>query len=434
MLRTPITALEKNAGKKVHIAGFVDTIRAQKKVQFVIVRDRSGPVQVTNVRTEKVTDVETTIDKLTLGSAVVVDGVCKKNAQVKLGGLEIVAEKIEVAGPAQTPLPIDEKSGIEPRLDWRYLDLRQPKNLLAFEVERTMQRAMREFWRTENFIEIHSPKLMGSPSETRAELFELDYFDRTAYLAQSPQFYKQMAMAAGFDRIFEIAPVFRADPSFTTRHTTEFTSVDLEMSWIDSDQDIRAFEEKWLELIFKVVANKYGAAIKELFGQEVVIPKLPFPSVSMAEAQSIVEKTGHKMAKVGDLDPEGERIVAQHIVKKFGHEFVFVTDYPVSVRPFYHMHQTEDPTLTKSFDLLWKGVEITTGAQREHRYEVLKQQALDKKMRLEPIQFYLDFFRYGCPPHGGLGFGLSRMLMLMLGLPSVREAQFVFRGPNRLIP
>lgn len=433
-LRTLIGELKGSIGKPVKIAGFVETIRAQKKVQFIIVRDRSGMVQVTHVRSEQGDEVEKTIDKLTLGSAVIVEGQCEQNTQVKLRGLEIIAKKIEVAGPAQTPLPIDEKSGIEPRLDWRYLDLRQPRNLLAFEVETTIEQAMREFWLAERFIEIHSPKLMGSPSETRAELFELEYFDRKAYLAQSPQFYKQMAMAAGFERIFEIAPVFRADPSFTTRHTTEFTSVDMEMSWIDSEKDISNFEERWLTYVLKAVETKHGPAIKEHFDLEVVVPKLPFPRLSMAEAQVIVNKAGHKMAKVGDLDPEGERIVAKHVAEKFGHEFVFITDYPVTVRPFYHMHQEKNPELTKSFDLLWKGVEITTGAQREHRYEVLKQQALEKKLRPEPMQFYLDFFRYGCPPHGGLGFGLSRMLMLLLGLPSVREAQFVFRGPNRLIP
>lgn len=432
--RTPIVDLEKVAGQHVRVVGFVETIRAQKKVQFVVVRDRSGPVQVTHVRSDDGKEVEQAIDGLTLGSAIVVDGECKKNEQVKLRGIEILASRIEVVGKAETPLPIDEKSGIDARLDWRFLDLRQPKNQLAFAVESTIEHAMREFWRKEQFTEIHSPKLMGSPSETRAELFQLEYFDKTAYLAQSPQFYKQMAMAAGFDRIFEIGPVFRADPSFTTRHTTEFTSVDMELSWIDSHEDVMSMEERWLAHVLGVVAKEHGAAIKEAFGVDVAVPKLPFPRVTMAEAQDVLKKAGHKTPKPGDLDPEGERILAKHIAEKHGHEFVFVTDYPATVRPFYHMRHADNPELTKSFDLIWKGVEITTGAQREHRYDKLKQQALDKQMKLEPVQFYLDFFRYGCPPHGGLGFGLSRMLMLLLGLPSVREAQFIFRGPNRLTP
>lgn len=432
--RTAITDLENVAGKQVRVAGFVETIRAQKKVQFVVVRDRSGPVQVTHVRSDDGKEVEQAIDGLTLGSAIIVDGECKKNEQVKLRGIEILASRIEVVGKAETPLPIDEKSGIDARLDWRFLDLRQPKNQLAFAVETTIEHAMREFWRKEQFTEIHSPKLMGSPSETRAELFQLEYFDKTAYLAQSPQFYKQMAMAAGFDRIFEIGPVFRADPSFTTRHTTEFTSVDMELSWIDSHEDVMSMEERWLTHVLGVVAKEHGAAIKELFDIDVVVPKLPFPRVTMAEAQEVLKKAGHKTPKPGDLDPEGERILAKHIAEQHGHEFVFVTDYPATVRPFYHMRHDDNPELTKSFDLIWKGVEITTGAQREHRYDRLKQQALDKQMKLEPVQFYLDFFRYGCPPHGGLGFGLTRMLMLLLGLPSVREAQFIFRGPNRLTP
>lgn len=432
--RTLIGELDEHVDQQVRVAGFIDTIRAQKNVQFVVIRDRSGSAQVTHVRGKGSADVEKAIDGLTLGSAVVVAGQLVQNKQVKLGGLELIADSLDVVGKAETPLPIDEKSGSDARLDWRYLDLRQPKNQLAFAVETTIEQAMREFWQQEKFIEIHTPKLMGSPSETRAELFELEYFDKTAYLAQSPQFFKQMAMAAGFDRIFEVGPVFRADPSYTTRHTTEYTSVDMEFSWIDSHEDVMVMEERWLAHVLKRVADVHGAAIKEAFGVEVVVPKLPFPRLTMADAQAVLKKTGHKTPKPGDLDPEGERIISKHIAAERKHEFVFVTDYPAKVRAFYHMRYADKPELTKSFDLLWKGVEITTGAQREHRLEVLKAQALEKKMRLEPIQFYLNFFRYGCPPHGGIGFGLSRMLMLLLGLPSVREAQFLFRGPNRLIP
>jgi aspartyl-tRNA synthetase len=208
----------------------------------------------------------------------------------------------------------------------------------------------------------------------------------------------------------------------------------MEFSWIDSHEDVMSLEERWLEHVLGTIAKEHGAAIKELFGVDVVVPKVPFPRVTMSEAQGVLKQAGHKTPKPGDLDPEGERILSKHVAAEHKHEFVFVTDYPSNVRPFYHMRHADNSELTKSFDLLWKGVEITTGAQREHRYDALKAQALDKGMKLEPIQFYLDFFRYGCPPHGGLGFGLSRMLMQLLGLPSVREAQFIFRGPNRLTP
>jgi aspartyl-tRNA synthetase len=278
---------------------------------------------------------------------------------------------------------------------------------------------------------------MGSPSEGGAELFTLEYFGQTASLAQSPQFYKQMAMAAGMERVFEIGPAFRADPSFTPRHSTEFTSVDMEMSWIESHHDIMDFEEAWLCHVLNTVKEKHGTEITETFGVEVVVPGRPFPRATMAEAQQILREQGYLPpadTKQGDIDPQGERLLCEYARKEFGHEFFFVTDYPVDVRPFYHMRKDDNPTETKSFDLLWKWMEITTGAQREHRYDVLVKQALEKGVSLESIQFYLDFFKYGCPPHGGFGFGLARLLAAMLNQKSIRDVVFLHRGPNRLIP
>ncbi|MEK6558160.1 MAG: aspartate--tRNA(Asn) ligase, partial [Candidatus Margulisiibacteriota bacterium] len=299
-----------------------------------------------------------------------------------------------------------------------------------------VEHAMRSFWMSEGFVEIHSPKFMGSASESGAELFEVKYFDRKAYLAQSPQFYKQMAMAAGFDRVFEIGPVFRANPSFTSRHDTEFTSVDVEVSWVRSHEDVMQLEERWLHSVLAEVRAEYGAKIKAEFGTEIVVPELPFPRVTMAEAYEILDQMGDRIERgeKGDLDPEGERLLCRHFQEKTGHEFVFVTEYPAAVRAFYHMRHEGNPHLTKSFDLLWKGLEVTTGAQREHRYDVLVEQAKEKGLSLQPIQYYLDFFRYGCPPHGGFGFGLTRMLMVMLGAKSVREVTYLYRGVNRLTP
>jgi aspartyl-tRNA synthetase len=278
---------------------------------------------------------------------------------------------------------------------------------------------------------------MGSPSEGGAELFTLDYFGQTASLAQSPQFYKQMAMAAGMERVFEIGPVFRADPSFTPRHSTEFTGVDMEMSWIGSHHDVMEFEEAWLIHVLEAVEKKHGDEISRTFGVEVVVPSLPFPKVTMEEAQAILTTKGYVPpadTKKGDLDPQGERLLCEYAKETYGHEFIFITDYPVDVRPFYHMRKEDAPYLTKSFDLLWKWMEITTGAQREHRYDVLVKQAKEKGVSLESIQFYLDFFRFGCPPHGGFGFGLARLLAGLLNQKSIRDVVFLHRGPNRLIP
>jgi aspartyl-tRNA synthetase len=285
-----------------------------------------------------------------------------------------------------------------------------------------------------NYIEIHSPKLIGAPSESGAEVFEVKYFERKAYLAQSPQFYKQMAMAAGFEKVFEVGPVFRAEPSFTSRHATEFTGYDAEISYIQSHYDVMAEEENIIVHALQKVKKEYGKEIAKTFGREVVVPATPFPKISMKKAKEILAGLKVSSEKAGDLSPEEERKICEYVKEKEGHEFVFVTEYPVAIRPFYHMHDEKDPSLTKSFDLLWNGIEVTTGAQREHRYDVLVAQAKEKGMKLNTIQFYLNFFKYGCPPHGGYGMGPNRMLMKLLGIENVREAMFMYRGVKRLEP
>jgi aspartyl-tRNA synthetase len=246
-----------------------------------------------------------------------------------------------------------------------------------------------------------------------------------------------MAMAAGMDRVFEIGPAFRAEPSFTSRHATEFTSVDIEMSWIESHNDVMEFEESWLQHILKTVKDKHGEEIKEVFGVDITVPSTPFPKIPMEEAQGILKQKGHTPppdTKRGDLDPQGERFLCEYALQEYGHEFVFITDYPIEVRPFYHMRHQSKPHLTKSFDLLWKWMEITTGAQREHRYDVLVKQTMEKGIEPETIQWYLDFFKFGCPPHGGFGFGLARLLTVVLNLKNIKDVEFLHRAPNRLIP
>jgi nondiscriminating aspartyl-tRNA synthetase len=439
MERTEIKDLRSAVGESVTIYGWLQTLRDQKKLQFLIMRDPTGMVQVVHWKPNNEALAEQ-ISKINPESALIVTGKVIDNPVVKLGGLEIQLESLTVANLAESPLPFDPFAETLPtldyRLDWRSLDLRRPINSLLFRVETTAENAMREYWMKNKYVEIHSPKIVAAPSESGAELFSLDYFDRKAYLAQSPQFYKQMAMAAGFERIFEIGPVFRADPSFTARHMTEFTGVDAEISWIDSHEDVMSSEENMLHDVYQAVKEKHGDEIKELFGVEITVPTVPFPRIPMREAIEILKGRGYILPaeKKGDLDPAGEREIAAYVKEKYNHEFVFLTDWPITVRPFYHMRYENDPTLTKSFDLIANGLEITTGAQREHRPEVLAKQAIEKGLHLEPIQFYLDFFRYGCPPHGGYGMGLSRLMMVMLGMNNIREAVYIFRGPTRLNP
>ncbi len=443
--RTLVSQLQSREDGPVSVSGWVETVRDQKKVQFVILRDETGAVQLVNPATRP--DPEASgqdadalaltalISELSTGTFLTVTGDLKHDQRVKLGGVEIKIASLDIAASALPETPIAADSGLDKRMDWRFIDLRQRRNALIFRISTTLEHAMRSYWIERDYVELHTPKLMDSPAEGNAELFALEYFgDQTAYLAQSPQHYKQMAQAAGFGKIFEIGDVFRADPSFTSRHATEFTSVDAEISWIDSYEDVAAMQEELIATAFAAVKEKHGAEIEELFGQTVEVPTLPFPRIPLAEAREIVKARGYEIPRTdGDLDPEGERQVSAHVKETYGSDFVFVTDYHPEIRPFYHMRNAETG-LTNSYDLLYRGTEITTGAQREHRIDVLEAQALEKGLSLEGLAHYLDFFRYGVPPHGGFGMGLARVLMLMLGQDSIREVTFLFRGPTRLAP
>lgn len=433
--RTLIKNLAAATDGPVSVSGWVDTVRDQKKVQFVVLRDESGAVQLVNPRGEASDELSDTISALSQGTFLTATGELKHEERVKLGGVEIKLAGLVIAAAAIPETPIADDTGVDKRMDWRFLDLRQPRNNLVFRVQTTLEHAWRTYWIEHDFVELHTPKLMASASESKAELFEVDYFEGKAYLAQSPQFFKQMAQPAGFGKVFEVGPAFRADPSFTSRHATEFTSIDSEISWIDSHEDVMRLHEELLVAGFAAVRAKHGDEIRALFDVEVTVPSTPFPRTPLAEAKRIVAERGYEVPRHDDdMDPEGERQIAAYVRETFGHEFVFLTDYASSIRPFYHMRHEDDPELTNSYDLIFNGVEIATGAQREHRVEVLTSQAVSKGLEPAELDFYLDFFRYGVPPHGGFGMGLSRVIMLLLHLTNLREATYLFRGPTRLSP
>jgi aspartyl-tRNA synthetase, archaeal type len=427
-------------GKTVAVRGFVKQVRDLKKMQFLILRDLSGSVQITIFKSPENAALNDIVSKIAVESSVAVEGAVNVTEFVKLNGVEIVPAKITLVAASEPSLPIDlndfSETNRDLRLDWRFLDLRSREHQLIFRVQTTAEMGMREYWLQNGFIEIHSPKLVSVASESGAELFELDYFGKPAYLAQSPQHYKQMAIAAGFEKVFEIGPVFRANKSQTSRHTTEFTSVDTEIAWIDSVEDVMGFEERWINYFMKKVKEVHGEEIKEVFGKEVTVPSLPFPRVTMGEAKKIIKDKGYEVPPEtkGDLDPTAERMLGEWAKETHGHEFVFVTEFPVSIRPFYHMRDKSDPAKTLSFDLLWNGLEVTTGSQREHRYDILVGQAIEKGISPENNKSYLDMFRFGTPPHGGFGFGLTRMLMNILGYNNIREVSYVYRGVDRITP
>ncbi|MEI7604376.1 MAG: aspartate--tRNA(Asn) ligase [bacterium] len=437
MKRTYTSEIRSQLGKEIKLQGWTHIIRDQSKIIFIILRDIHGLCQC--VITTEMPEIFEQAKRLRTESVIEILGEVKEEKQAP-GGYEISVKKLIVLSEPldELPIPVVEKQESETeqstRLDWRWIDLRKPDKSLIFKTWTTMESLFRNFLIEKDFMDIHSPKLMSTPSESGAELFEVKYFERTAYLAQSPQFYKQMAMSAGFEKIFEVGPIFRANPSFTSRHDTEFTGFDFEISFIESHQDIIKIEEELLQHIINGVKEKHGEAIKSQFGRELIIPTIPFPQVTMVQAKEILKTLKIESEREDDLSPEEERELSKFIKDKYNHEFVFITEYPISIRPFYHMRFSEKEGITKSFDLLWNGVEITTGAQREHRYEILKQQAIEKGLSMESIKHYMNFFKYGCPPHGGCGIGPSRIIMKIFDLPNVREATYLYRGVKRLTP
>lgn len=429
--------LSEYLNKEITIEGFIDSIRDLQYVQFLVIRDITGKVQVTLEKNETNKELNELISNLKVESTVKITGTLLENEKVKLNGMELIPKEVVVTSECLEELPLnykDSKSALlDTRLNYRFLDLRSEKNILMFKVQTALINAMREYMVNNSFIEIHTPKLIGTASESGAEVFEVGYFGRKAYLAQSPQFYKQMALASGFDRVFEIAPAFRAENSNSYRHTTEITMLDVEISYIESFEDVMNFEEDLIIAGLTKVKELYGEEIKNLFGVEVIVPTKPFPRVKLEELYKELElKFGFKMnaEEVGDMNSESEKLASQLIKEKYGHEFVFVTDFSPKKRAFYHMREEGIP---QGYDLIWKGCEITTGAQREHRYEVLKKQAKEKGLKKD-VEFYLEFFKYGCPPHGGFAIGVDRLTMLLLETGSLKETMFIFRGPNRIEP
>jgi aspartyl-tRNA synthetase len=429
MTRTLIAHV--NPGEAVCVSGFVEHIRNKRAMAFLVLRDRSGKIQVT-VEKEKHPAIAEAVDSLTLESVVRVEGDAVANDHVKLGGIEVIPRALRVESLAE-PLPIQEDSSIDLRLDYRWLDLRGEKNKLIFQVQTAMADAFRGVLLEEGFTEIHSPKLISAASESGADVFELEYFGGKAYLAQSPQFYKQMAMAAGFERVFECGPVFRAEKSHTNKHATEFTGFDLEMSYIDSFHDVMLLEERMMRRMLETVKTRCGDDLKRLWGVEVTVPAVPFPVMTLGEVYGELNKRyGYSPPESNpeDLTTEAEQLCERLAKDMYGHEFLFVTGYGAGKRAFYHMRDENGVPL--GYDLLWKGIEITTGAQREHRYDILKRQA-DERGLGEDVRHYLEFFKYGCPPHGGFGMGLDRITMVTMNI-AIKEAMFLFRGPNRLTP
>jgi len=428
-VRVLASHVSQHVGESVTVKGWVHNIRHFGNLAFLLLRDRTGIVQCVLEGTLAAMAVETE-------SVIAVSGVVVA-APKAAGGVEVVATWLDVISPAEGPLPFEinkkeVKAGLETLLDHRVLSLRNPRLHAVFTVQSVLVGAFREYLSSQGFTQIFTPKIVATGTEGGSNLFAVEYFGERAYLAQSPQFYKQMMVGAGYERVFEIAPVYRAEEHNTSRHLNEYTSLDIEMGFIESEEDVMDLDTELLRHMFASVAahceaelTLHGASAPEI----TEIPRIP-----MAEAQAIILRRFGKVSPKGDLDPEGERLICQYVGEAGRPALVFLTRYPREIRPMYAMPAPEDPSLTASFDLLMNGLEITTGGQRIHKPAMLIESM--KGRGLDPGQFasYLEVFCSGMPPHGGLAIGAERLTARLLGLANVREATAFPRDRTRLTP
>jgi nondiscriminating aspartyl-tRNA synthetase len=421
-------------GTTVSLAGWVEDIRNLGGIAFLILRQRDGTFQAT-VKKKGSEALFEGVTKIIRESVVAVTGTIQPNPQVR-NGWELLAIAVEVlsAAAAPLPLPVADKVGAEmdTRFDNRTLDLRKPERRAIFHVRSLVLGALRESLAGMGFVEVQTPKLAGAGAEGGATLFETDYFGRRAYLSQSPQLYKQMLMATGLDRVFKIAPAFRAEPSDTVRHVTEFTSFDAEISWIGNQEEVLRPLEGAVAHAIELVRRDAKRDL-ELLRANPSVPALPLRRVPYPEALEILRNRGKRVRDGEDIDTEGEKVLGTALAEE-GHELYFLTEYPSSIKPFYVMSKPDDPESSFSFDLEYKGDEMASGGQREHRYEVLLGKMKEKGLDPRGFEFYLKAFRYGMPPHGGWGFGIDRFVQKLLDLPNIREAILFPRDRARLVP
>ena len=427
--RTFISEVKDSQDETILLRGWVYKIIDLSNIVFVKLRDKSGIIQL-------VTNKEQ-IEGLKLENAIEVIGKKSKNEKAP-GGIEIIVDEIKILGRTyydKLPFEINSyknKAALETQLDHRTIALRRPEIRAIFKVQNEIEQAFRDYLRSKNFEQIHTAKIIDSSTEGGSEMFTVNYFDRRSFLAQSPQFYKQMMVGAGFERVYEIGHAYRAELHNTWRHLNEYVSLDVEMGFIKDEFELMDLEEGFLDYLFKHL-NK--VCKKELEMYKVELPnEVKIPRITLEEAHKILLEKYNKKSPIGNIDAKGEELICDYVKKEYGTEFVFLTKYPVAKRPMYTMPDDEDKTLTKSFDLIYDGLEITTGGQRINDYEMLKENIIKFGLNPEDFDFYLDTFKYGMPPHGGFAIGLERLTMKILKLSNIREATLVPRDMKTLTP
>ncbi len=417
-------------GKKVIVAGWVQKLRDIGKVKFIVLRDMEGELQVT---VKDAPEIAKTYEKLARESVICVSGTVKKNATAP-GGREVMPDKIEIIALAESPLPLETdphiKSSLDKRLDFRSIDLRLPRNRAIFKVQSTLIQEMQDFLKKSGFMQIFTPCLMGVASESGADVFPVLYFEKEAFLRQDPQLHRQLAVAGGLEKVYDIGPAWRAERSHTVRHMCEHRVMAVETAFIKDEYDIIDLEQELIRYSMEKIQKDCGKEM-EMFGAAMKIPK-KFPVLEFPEVYGILEELGAPLTRGEDLNTASEKKLGEYVKEKYKSDFFFVNHFPFAVKPFYVMRFGDE--WARSVDLVFRGVEMSSGGQREHRYDKIIEQAKMKKMKPDSIKWFADFFRYGVPPHGGFALGIERLTMQILGLENVREATLFPRDVERLVP
>ena len=417
--------------KKIYVSGWVEDIRNIGSLAFIILRDRKGTLQLTTFK-KRHPDVFKALTELNRESVIAVKGLCQKSDKAR-NGYEIIPEEIELISESDTPLPlgvVDKvESELDTRLDNRFIDLRKNHIQAIFKIRDKVIKAAHDFLHNNDFIEVHTPNIIAGSSEGGTDVFKIDYFEKKAFLAQSPQLYKQTLMASGFDRIYEIAWYFRAEEHNTRRHLNESTAIDIEMAFIKDEEEVMNILEGLVQHMWKAACECKTEL--EILGKKIDVPKIPFRRVEYDEVIKLLKENKVEIEWGQDLGTEEEKILGE-IMKKQGHEFYFIKKYPIEAKPFYTM--PEGDKYSRGFDLECKGVELSSGSQRIHDVELLKDRIKAKDLKLDDFEPYLKSFRYGMPTHGGFGFGIERFLMELLDIPNIRECILFPRDRTRITP
>jgi aspartyl-tRNA synthetase len=428
--------LKKAVGKSVVVSGWIHDVRKLGGINFLVLRDFNGIVQITATKEKSSKKILETYEKLHQEDVLSIKGKVVENKKAP-GGLEILPDEIEIISKAEASLPLDPrrvtKANLDTRLDWRSIDLRSPQNLAIFKIQSKILDGMQEYLRNNNFMQVFTPSLLGGISEGGSEVFPVVYFERQAFLRQDPQLHRELLIAGGFEKIFDCGPSWRAEKSHTIRHMTEHRTIAPEIAFIKDESDVMRLEEETVAYAMKKVKKECGDELAKI-GKELIVPKTPFPELRFPEIYKILEKMGKKIPFGEDYDRESEALLGKYVKEKYKSDFFFVNRFPFAAKPFYVMKVDEEPQWARSVDLMYKGMEMSSGGQREHRYEKLIQQLKEKEMNLQNMKWFVEVFKYGIPSMGGFSFGIERFTQQLLDIENVREATAFPRDTERLLP